>query len=53
MKDEGIFKNCKLSNNRGDLCNICKDNYYNSRLDNLCYDNTNKSDIFYKCLYTD
>ena len=24
MKDEGIFKNCKLSNDKGDLCNICK-----------------------------
>ena len=53
MIAEGIFKNCKISNENGNICHICKDNFYNSRLDNLCYDNTNNSNIFYKCLYTD
>ena len=53
MKDEGIFKYCKISNVKGNLCQICKDNFYISRLDYLCYDNTNKSNIFYKCLYSD
>ncbi len=53
MEDEGNFKNCKTSNEKGDLCYICKDNFYNSRMDHLCYDNTDKSNHFYKCLYTD
>jgi len=53
MLDDGIFKNCKLSNNNGNLCRLCKDNYYLSGLDNLCYDNTDPSNIFYKCLLTD
>lgn len=53
MVAEGIFKNCKLSNDEGQLCHICKSNFYNSRLDYLCYDNTDISSIFYKCLYTD
>ena len=53
MKADGIFKNCKISNENGDLCYICKDNYYLSRKDYVCYDNTNISNSFYKCLYTD
>ena len=53
MLDDGIFKNCKLSNDNGNKCHLCKDNYYLSGSDNLCYDNTDTSNIFYKCLFTD
>ena len=49
---EGKYINCKYGYN--DLyCFRCKDNFYLNLIDNLCYDNTNISDKFYKCMVKD
>ena len=49
---EGKFINCKFGCNNL-YCFRCKDNYYLTLTDNLCYDNTNITGNFYKCLETD
>ena len=46
------FTNCKSSDYNGTVCAICKDGFYLSNLDFLCYDNTEKGK-FYKCQFSD
>ena len=46
------FINCKANNiHNKKRCAVCKDNYYLSQSDYLCYDNTKKGP-FYKCQIT-
>jgi len=47
------FQNCKVALYMGYRCTSCKNNYYINQGDSLCYENTNKSDIFYKCESSD
>ena len=51
IKDEGIFKNCKLGYSDS-FCEHCKDDYYRNFTDNLCYSNK-EIGPFYKCTKTD
>lgn len=48
---EGKFKNCKSGNENGN-CERCRNDFYLSRKDYLCYDNNEKGP-FYKCAYSD
>ena len=48
---EGKFENCKYGN-ENDKCERCKDDFYLSRKDYLCYSNSAEGP-FYKCAYTD
>ena len=46
---EGNFINCKANNEfLPKRCAVCKNNYYLSQIDYLCYDNTREGP-FYKC----
>ena len=45
---EGIFQNCKISNDGGKYCEKCKTGFYINQNDYLCYSNKEKND-FYKC----
>ena len=45
------FENCQITTLDGNTCQMCKNNYYLNRTDNLCYSNMEK-DNFYKCAYT-
>ena len=44
----GVFDHCLESNSIGDICLKCRDDYYKSAVDNLCYSNQEKG-TFYKC----
>ena len=46
------FINCKSSDYDGVNCSVCRDNFYLSQIDHLCYNNSEKN-IFYKCERTD
>ena len=46
--ESDIFKNCKYSDNLGEKCAFCKDDYYINLSDNLCYSNKEHGQ-FYKC----
>ena len=48
---EKNFVNCKLSDEDGNLCAGCKNNYYLNRTDLYCYDNTQEGP-FYKCAFS-
>ena len=52
LKETEKFKNCKYSDYNGIKCAGCRDNFYLSQIDNLCYDNS-ENNIFYKCAKTD
>ena len=43
------FKNCKISDNSGEKCALCKTDFYINLSDNLCYSNK-ESGKFYKCI---
>ena len=46
--NEEKFKNCKIADNEGKICKICKNDFYLNLTDNSCYKNT-EFGKFYKC----
>ena len=52
IESDENYTHCKSTNYNGTNCAECKDGFYISQLDFLCYDNTQKGK-FYKCKTSD
>ena len=46
--DDDIFKNCKIADDAGKICTLCKNDFYLNKTNNLCYSNKEYGK-FYKC----
>ena len=46
------YKNCKISNLENNYCGKCKNDFYLSSPDKMCYNNT-KEGPFYKCAFSE
>ena len=51
-KTEGKFLNCKISDTKGTYCTECKNDFYLSTSDNICYSNKENGPL-YKCAKSD
>ena len=50
-KEKTNFENCKMSDEKGEICEMCRDDFYYNKSDYLCYSNKEPGK-FYKCQYT-
>ena len=53
QNDWEIFKYCKISNEEGDKCAECENDFYLRKNDSLCFLNTDKNSNLYKCAFSD